>query len=284
MQEIVIDYTDCSTDAPDFPATSPIPSNLVTMHFKKNSSNTDNSEAPSWTKQETRAYYYNGSTIQANVSTIQCTINFTIPNELSPPVLFYYRLTNFYQNHRRYAKSFDSSQLSGQAVSASSIQSSDCTPLTTVVDQGVTKPYYPCGLAANSVFNDTFSSPVLLDVPGQTIDNQTYYMQNNTDISWSSDKALYGPSSYNWSNVIVPPNWVLRYPNNYTDDWHPDLENDEPFQVWMRLAGLPTFSKLAQRNDTAPMQAGTYTLNINNRKSPFALYSCPDQHPFCHDP
>ena len=60
---------------------------------------------------------------------------------------------------------------------------------------------------------------------------------------------------------------MLFRSNNYSDDYHPDLVNDEAFQVWMRLAGLPTFSKLVQRNDTAPMLAGTYTLDIVHRKS-----------------
>jgi hypothetical protein len=272
VQEIIIDYTNCYLDAPDFPATGPIPSDLVTMHFKKNSSNTANQAAPSWTKRPITATYGNGS-IVVPVNATLCTINFTIPNEMTPPVLFYYRLTNFYQNHRRYAKSFDTDQLLGKAVPASTIRNSDCTPLTTIIDGGVEKPYYPCGIAANSVFNDTFTSPVLLDVPGQNIDNQTYIMENNTDISWSTDKALYGPSSYNWSEVAVPPNWVLRYPNNYSDDYHPDLVNDEAFQVWMRLAGLPTFSKLVQRNNTTPMQAGTYTLDVTHRKSQFFLYA-----------
>jgi len=32
----------------------------------------------------------------------------------------------------------------------------------------------------------------------------------------------------------------------------------------MRLAGLPTFSKLAQRNDTANMRTGTYTVDIDH--------------------
>jgi hypothetical protein len=200
-------------------------------------------------------------------NTTQCVLTFPIPNRMDPPVLFYYRLTNFYQNHRRYAKSFDNDQLSGKAVSASTIHGSDCTPLTTVTINGTEYPYYPCGLAANSVFNDTFYSPVLLNVPGSQVANQTYVMENSSDISWSSDKQLYGQSSYKWSEVVVPPNWVLRYPNNYSDEYHPDLVNDESFQVWMRLAGLPTFSKLAQRNDTTAMETGTYSLNIDHRKT-----------------
>ena len=271
VQELIIDYSTCFQDAPN--TTDPtkraiIPSNLVTTHFK--TPYTVPYADPSWSRTIVNATYTNTTTgvIHAAVNnTVQCTIQFTIPNPLNPPVLFYYRLTNFYQNHRRYAKSFDNDQLIGKAVSASTIHGSDCTPLTTIGSGNNILPYYPCGLAANSVFNDTFSSPLLLDVKGGSADNSTYIMQNNSDISWSSDKKLYGPSSYNWKEVAVPPNWVLRYPNNYSDDYHPDLVNDEPFQVWMRLAGLPTFSKLAQRNDTTTMQAGTYQVNINHRMS-----------------
>ncbi|KAE8444776.1 hypothetical protein EG329_014236 [Mollisiaceae sp. DMI_Dod_QoI] len=261
VQEIILDYTRCYSDAPDYPATATMPSHLVHLSFNKDSSNNGQPDPPSWTKKTINYTYHEGVV----VPTVQCTLNFTIPNNMAPPVLFYYRLSNFYQNHRRYAKSFNNDQLSGKAVSPSDIDGSDCTPLTTEVVDGIRKPYYPCGLAANSLFNDTFYNPVLLNVPGgSSSDNRTYVMQNNTDISWSSDKELYGPSKYNWSEVIVPPNWVLRYPNNYSDDYHPDLVNDEAFQVWMRLAGLPTFSKLAQRNDHDVMEAGTYTVDINH--------------------
>lgn len=253
-----------------------MPSNLVTMHFKKNSSNSDKPDAPTWSRRTINATYSNSTTgvVHATVAnTTQCVLTFPIENNLHPPVLFYYRLTNFYQNHRRYAKSFNTDQLSGKAVDANTIHSGDCTPLTTITVDGVQKPYYPCGLAANSQFNDTFYNPVLLNVPGSPDSNQTYVMQNNSNIAWSSDRSLYGQSSYNWADVAVPPNWVERYPNNYSDDYHPDLVNDEAFQVWMRLAGLPTFTKLAQRNDDTIMQAGTYSISIDHRTSlrPFHL-------------
>jgi len=262
VQEIILDYSRCYTDAPEYPATATMPSNLVTMHFNtKNSADNFHPDPPSWTR--TTVNYSYAPDVQ--VETVRCTLNFSIPANMTPPVLFYYRLTNFYQNHRRYAKSFNTDQLSGKAVSPSSIHSSDCTPLTTVTGaDNIERPYYPCGLAPNSVFNDTFYSPVLLNVPGQTIDNRTYFMENNKDISWDSDRQLYGESKYNWSDVAVPPNWVERYPNGYSDAYHPDLVNDEAFQVWMRLAGLPTFSKLAQRNDTEPMIVGTYSVDIDH--------------------
>ena len=270
----MLDYTHCWDQAPIFPDTANMPSNLVTMHFKKDSSVTDKPDPPQWSRRTINATYTNATTgvIHAAVeNTTQCVLTFPVPNTMDPPVLFYYRLTNFYQNHRRYAKSFDNDQLSGKAVSADTIHGSDCTPLTTVTVNGTRKPYYPCGLAANSVFNDTFYNPVWLTVQNSNANSSEYVMQNKSDISWSSDKQLYGQTSYNWADVVVPPNWVLRYPNNYSDDYHPDFVNDEPFQVWMRLAGLPTFSKLAQRNDTTPMKSGRYSVNIDHREASPAI-------------
>lgn len=260
MQEITIDYTKCNTDAPLFPQFDTMPTNLVKSYFKKNST-LPVQEAPKWSRKEINATYYNGTHLGASVPTIQCNITFGIENEMKPPVLFYYKLTNFYQNHRRYAKSFNTDQLSGTAVSASTLDSSDCTPLET--DNG--KPYYPCGLAANSLFNDTFGIPILQNVIGGNDASQPYYMNNNSGIAWASDRELYGPTKYKWADVAVPPNWRMKYGDVYTDDWHPDLQNDEAFQVWMRLAGLPTFSKLAQRNDTTSMQPGTYSLTVDYR-------------------
>lgn len=64
-------------------------------------------------------------------------------------VFLYYKLTKFYQNHRRYVKSLDSDQLKGKAVSFSDLKNGDCKPLATVGDQIV----WPCGLVANSIFN-----------------------------------------------------------------------------------------------------------------------------------
>jgi hypothetical protein len=192
----------------------------------------------------------------------ECQLQFTIEKEMKGPVYFYYRLTNFYQNHRRYAKSFNTDQLSGKAVSAGAVHSSDCTPLTTAVDpkDNKTKPYYPCGLAANSLFNDTFSNPARVGAANDPVP----YEMSKDGIAWSSDKELYGKSKYNLeTDVLPPPNWAGRYPNGYTANHVPDLVDDEAFQVWMRLAGLPTFSKLAQKSNAA-MPEGKYQLNVTS--------------------
>ena len=58
----------------------------------------------------------------------------------------YYRLTNFYQNHRRYVSSRDDNQLDGDPREVSS----ECDPYESSHD-GL--PYAPCGMIANSLFN-----------------------------------------------------------------------------------------------------------------------------------
>jgi len=79
----------------------------------------------------------------------ECRIQFNIPTQLKPPIFFYYHLTNFYQNHRRYVKSFDADQLKGVAVSQTTLQK-NCKPMA-VTSDGYS--IYPCGLIANSQFN-----------------------------------------------------------------------------------------------------------------------------------
>lgn len=78
-----------------------------------------------------------------------CTIRFNTPIEIRTPVFLYYKLTNFYQNHRKYVKSLSYSQLNGDIITAQDAAAS-CSPVN-ANEQG--QIYYPCGLIANSMFN-----------------------------------------------------------------------------------------------------------------------------------
>jgi hypothetical protein len=193
-----------------------------------------------------------------------CILSFEIPNDIQPPILFYYRLTNFYQNHRRYVKSVDIEQLKGTARSVSDIDSGDCGPLDSVDG----KPYYPCGLIANSMFNDTFTNLNATN-PSQNENSPSVYNMTTNGISWAHEGDLYGKTKYKPSDVVPPPNWQEQYIDGRYDSLQelPDLHTWEAFQVWMRTAGLPTFSKLAQRNDNDVLRAGTYRLKIYDRKT-----------------
>jgi hypothetical protein len=260
-----IDYTHCVRDSPetdaDFDPTSSrqlalVPGGDVSATFKKSVQS-----EPKWGHAvQNFTWPISGHTTQSNV----CILEFNIPNDVSPPILFYYRLTNFYQNHRRYVKSVDIDQLKGNAKSVSDIRSGDCSPLNVETVNGTERPYYPCGLIANSMFNDTF-------------DNFTYTSANNQDArfynfttagtSWAHEGDLYGNTKYKLGDVAVPPFWKEQWPNGeYTH--LPDLHTWEQFQVWMRTAGLPTFSKLAQRNDDEVLREGTYRMKIYDRTMP----------------
>jgi hypothetical protein len=254
VQELSIDYTHCSSQATaDF---TEMPSNLIAADFKTKNS----SSAYRW-RTNLINVPYGAASADYTVPTNSCTIQFDIPNSIGAPVLLYYRLTKFYQNHRRYVKSLDQDQLQGQFRDNSSIDSSTCDPLK--LDPNG-KAYYPCGLIANSIFNDTFQSPVLLNAAASSASNATYTM-SNASIAWGSDGALYKKTPYTNDQVVPPPNWIKRWPYGYTDDFPiPDISDWQEFQVWMRTAGLPTFSKLALRSDNQAMPAGTYQIEIYN--------------------
>ncbi|KAM5352276.1 hypothetical protein ACJ41O_004999 [Fusarium nematophilum] len=256
--QIRLDYTYCTEKAPALGngrGWQKMPDEYVTTAFK-------NSGATArWASEENVTVEVNDG---VSLNTSRCHLQFSIPENMGPPVLFYYHLTNFYQNHRRYVLSFDADQLKGKNRNYHDIKNSDCTPL--YGDSEEQKPYYPCGLIANSMFNDTFSNPVLQN-PSNRDDNETwtYEMNSKSNIAWGSDKDLYGETEYKPEDVLPPPNWADRYPDNYTDkNPPPNLKEWEAFQVWMRTAGLPTFSKLHQRNDTQAMLNGTYELTIDD--------------------
>jgi len=188
-----------------------------------------------------------------------CRIRFNLPADLKPPVFLYYKLTSFYQNHRRYVKSFDKSQLQGNYRSASDLDNGNCKPLGKLNVNGTYKAIYPCGLIANSLFNDTFLQPIRIGSGA----NVTY---NFTDkgIAWPDLRKQYSnnPNLGSLSDVVPPPNWAPRYPNGYTQDNLPKLQDDEHFHNWMRTAGLPTFTKLYFRNDHEVMSAGEYEISV----------------------
>lgn len=246
VQEISIDYTTCYKDASNTTFDA-VPSDNVFTQFKNNSD-----IQAQWQREDINVTFDGVPT-----PTQKCKIQFTIPEDMGPPVLFYYQLTNFYQNHRRYVNSFFDKQLAGTPVTSAQVSASSCEPLK--VDEESRKPFYPCGLIANSIFNDTFYSPVSVG------NDEVPYNMTEKGIAWDSDKDLFKniSSETDLDSIEVPLNWRVRYPNGYTEtNPPPALGDDEHFMVWMRTAGLPTFSKLYMRNDTQKMAKGQYQVDI----------------------
>ncbi|KAI8068447.1 ligand-effect modulator 3 family [Gongronella butleri] len=187
----------------------------------------------------------------------QCTIDFSVPSTLKAPVYLFYRLTAFYQNNNQYIKNFDASQLAGDPVDAGSA-GYFCDPLAS--EGG--KVIYPCGLVANSMFNDTVSN--LTSIEG-TSAGSTYAWQKD-GLAWPHDERKYGTTRYSIDQIVPPPNWQPRYPNGaYSAQYPPpDLGTTmDRLKVWMTLAALPDFMKLMGKNDQQDLVAGRYRLKVD---------------------
>lgn len=144
----------------------------------------------------------------------------------------YIQLSDFYQTYLKYAKSISIGQLKGEAVE----DVSSCYPLATASS----KIIYPCGLIANSLFQDSFS-----------IENHELDMD---DITWPSEKSLIKPTKYKFEQITAPPLWK---PYNEV----PDLSNDNWLANWLAIAPFPTFRKLYAK---VFLERGRHTLNIRS--------------------
>jgi hypothetical protein len=208
-----------------------------------------------------------------------CVVRFTVPYDLEHSVLLYYKLSNFFQNHRRYVKSLDSGQLTGTAKTSHDLdKAGDCKPLATR-DK---KPIYPCGLIANSQFNGELRGRIPFHIRSHTppdtlgpiltpVNAGSAYTFSESGIAWPGEKNKYTDKpdyAADWTQVAVPPNWDKRYPDGYSADNFPKLASDEHFQNWMRTAGLPTFTKLCGRNDHDTLTKGTYQIAIGMSEPP----------------
>ncbi|KAF4517287.1 hypothetical protein B566_EDAN008621 [Ephemera danica] len=189
-----------------------------------------------------------------------CNINFTLDKNFDGKVFMYYGLTNFYQNHRRYVKSRDDTQLLGQL---SQNPSSDCHPF----DKTEAGAIAPCGAIANSLFSDTLTI--------YSHEHNSAVPLLNTGIAWPSDKErkFQNPPSPDglqaaFSGYSKPINWTMEI-------WELDKNNEsnngfknEELIVWMRTAALPTFRKLYRRVDhtaqgfAGGLVKGNYTLTV----------------------
>lgn len=173
-------------------------------------------------------------------------INFTISTEMKPPIFFYYRLSGYYQNHRTYAQSRSDLQLAGYK----SYHSSSCAPMS----KWNRAVLYPCGLIAQSFFNDTFTDPVLKLSVIKTVPLQNENWDKK-GITWESDiKGKYKTRALAADETWGPNNPEHRGPA------------DPEMAVWLRIAAMPTFKKLHRRilNMTLPAGSELY-VNVLNR-------------------
>jgi len=175
----------------------------------------------------------------------EITMTLEIPEKMEPPIYFYYKLTNFYQNHRRYVKSRSDKQLRGEE----EYEESKCEPLETDDDGDI---LYPCGLVANSFFNDTFAATLARNgtetiLSGEDWSNKGIAWQTDIDDKFNQRELRDGETSISADGRPLPQ------------------VDDEEFIVWMRTAGLPTFKKLHRIiKDTTLMEGDVLHLNVAN--------------------
>ena len=223
-----------------------------------------------------------------------CNITLTIPQDMFPPVLLYYQLTNFHQNHRSYYISRDDFQLAGQQ-GGDTVSRSRCKPLNELrnATSGEIIRLNPCGKVANTLFNDI----IQLEEGQQDAFGNTLQLIE-TGIAWQSDiDYLYKqPEGFRYEvcaacddSCCQGDDWSCRepyrernadgsetcysyfYPDDDTTQYlyetYPEIVSpiegveNEHFAVWMRIATQPTFRKLYGWFDQ-PLRAGT-TLTLS---------------------
>mmetsp|Transcript_61034 Transcript_61034/g.120780 ORF Transcript_61034/g.120780 Transcript_61034/m.120780 type:complete len:402 (-) Transcript_61034:460-1665(-) len=214
-----------------------------------------------------------------------CTVNITLTADMTPPIYMYYKLSNFYQNHRRYVRSRSDPQLKGSDETENTVTKleSACTYhySTEGSDGNSSTLINPCGLIAWSYFNDSFA---LFDKDGAIVS------LDSSDIAWASDLELkfhnsndgttgqnFPPFAWERSQLCtdlptqekVEECLQATASNGTETGWcYPGsgyCTEDPHFVVWMRSAGLPSFRKLYAKIDT-PLYAdrSPYQIVVSN--------------------
>ncbi|KAJ1607938.1 transmembrane domain-containing protein [Cryptosporidium canis] len=138
----------------------------------------------------------------------------------------YYQLRNFYQNNKSYINSRNDRQLSGELITNEN-ELSDCYPL---IKDKYGKILYPCGIAAYTIFNDTY---MLFD--GQN---------DPVEIDDSIETITFKSDRVNYKNI--PENELI---NHQFNDWlskeiFPGRIENPHFIVWMKYSAFSTFNKI----------------------------------------
>ena len=168
------------------------------------------------------------------------------------PVYFYYTLRNFYQNHRRYVVSRDDMQLRGDF----SAPSAACAFADSYKVGDDTVGFYPCGLGARALFNDSFA---LSDPDGTAI------AWTSEGVAWASAEHKFKSKDEAWLRencyalgrdvggrrtlegtgfpaALAGFNGTWDAARSKFDCW--TAVDTEEFAVWMRHAGRSEFQKL----------------------------------------
>ena len=177
-----------------------------------------------------------------------CLINFEILKTIESPVYVYYKLENFYLNHRLLVESKNWKELRGEETDTKD-SCKNSYLMSEMFDKS--SPYYinewnhnfsesdkssPCGLWARSFFNDTFLLTYL----------------NGTRININE---------FNISNEYLRNKFYKRRKDYKNKQWI-DVEN-EHFINWMNIETFHNFKKIWGKIDI-DLKPGNYNLYIKN--------------------
>ena len=188
----------------------------------------------------------------------ECVVRFEVKRRIKAPSYMYYVITNMMQNYLTYARSRSHHQLRGTTPQYI-YDVMDCCPklfthenkfsdyLCTEKEQFDTteNPFNlsqirnPCGLAAWSLFNDSYT--LCRDSTCKTVVNVS-----DRGIAWSSDVNRYRAGK--------PPHFTSAINRKV---------QDERFRVWMRLSAFSRIEKVWARIEE-DLQPGTYYMRINS--------------------
>ena len=175
-----------------------------------------------------------------------CNKQLTLEDDIDAPVFVYYQLDGFFQNSRRYLKSKETDQLTGDDIKAHD----NCEPAETNKEMGFSSTQkalddntvlnpndiaVPCGLVAKTFFNDRFTFKI----------GSENLVVDETNIAFGKDKKLYD------KNPDPSKQWI-------------DMTN-EHFLVWMRPSGLPNPRKLWGRINRDLKKGEVIDITIDNK-------------------
>jgi len=203
VEELAIDYTDC--ESREFPGTN---------------------------CSEVR-----GNRSRMNVA-CTCLLEVKLQTNLTNEIVIYYKLENFFQNHRRYVRSRDDVQLNGKLNVTSGVNTEFCSPFD--LDDGG-NPIAPCGAIANSIFNDTFS--LTASSTGSTVAiARTGIVREREKNDKFRNPSGFATLAQAFNGFGKPPYWERSVDNLDSDETNNGFVN-EALIVWMRPAPFATFRK-----------------------------------------
>lgn len=209
-----------------------------------------------------------------------CFVSMTLPNDVQSPVRVFYELDRYYQNHRRFVSSMIRAQFTDEWRPNAGWSMLECPPMKSVVselctvgdcespDDAKQRDFFPCGIVANTLFNDIFwlhegtlpsgEKLTRTDLVSKGI-GRIYAAHNNKNPTWDLSTDTYLPVwlNPNTSRIIPPPTGPTapHITEDYTNStaWVHDavdpnfgvgtgVEN-EFWRVWVEGAAMHPFRK-----------------------------------------